>query len=55
MGLAALVPFTTFQKFKHCEVLWSVKWSARGLMPIKPQVCSKADLELPGDKAVTMM
>jgi len=36
------------------EVLWVVKWQQKGLMPIKPQVHLKGELELKTGRAVAL-
>ena len=53
-SFAALVPFSSFQAFKHAAVIWSMRWSPKGLMPIKPQICLRGDLVLDGQTAVKL-
>ena len=53
-SFAALVPFTGFQKFQHVRVLWAVKWTLKGLMPVKPVVCLHAEVLLPPGKAMKL-
>lgn len=54
LSFAALVPFTSFEKFQHVKVLWAVKWTLKGLMPVKPLVCLHAETTLPPAKAVKL-
>eukprot|EP00435_Cladocopium_sp_Y103_P018632 s3736_g4.t1 len=53
-SLAALVPFTGLDKFQHARVLWAVKWTLKGLMPVKPCVCLYNEMTLPPSTAVKL-
>ena len=52
-GLAGLVPKVCLPE-RHCEVIWAVKWSAKGLMPIKPMVAAIHDIEILGQTAMKL-
>lgn len=53
-SMAGLVPFTSLAKLQHCKVVWSVKWSMIGLVPVRPHLCLLGEMTLPSQKAVKL-
>ena len=41
-------------KTKFSDIVWHVRWTAKGLMPIKPSVVFTTDLVVPSGKAAQL-
>ena len=50
----ACVPLKTWNT-KYSQVLWQVKWTAKGLTPVKPAIYSKAELELLPGRCIILL
>ena len=45
-------PVTTFTSSEGMQLLWSVRWTAKGLMPVKPAVYLKGSVTIPTGRAL---
>ena len=50
-NIACKEPIATFTAGPCLQVLWTVRWTAKGLMPVKPAVYLKGSIALPPGKA----
>lgn len=53
-AFAGLLPLSKVRGLKLAAVVWSVKLTTKGIMPVKPHVCATADFEVPAGKAVKL-
>ena len=53
-SFASLVPYASLGALKHASVIWSVRWSAKGLMPVKPTVRLMGEVALDAHKAMKL-
>ena len=53
-SFASLVPVSTLKQLKHAQVVWSVKWALKGLVPVKPYLCILEEIILDSKKAVKL-
>ena len=51
---AASVPASVWQERSHVGLAFSVKWTAAGLTPVRPQVVSLSDFSIPPGRALQL-
>ena len=51
-SVAGCLPTSCWQNNLATEILWSVKWTARGLTPVRPNICLKEPCKIQAGHAI---
>ena len=54
LSLAALLPVSKIKSLTYGQLVWSTRWTVKGLMPVKPNLILLTDLELPEGRCVEL-
>ena len=54
MNVAGKLPFSVFQNASFVDVIWQVRWTQKGLMPVRHAVFVVKDTTIPAGKAVEL-
>lgn len=50
----SLIPATAWRESSHVQVVWSVKWAAQGLVPVRAQVVATSTITLGAAQALNL-
>ena len=53
-GCASLLPSATWSQMKYAKVSWSVRWTVKGLMPMRPHTIFTASVSVPAGHAFSL-
>ena len=52
-NIGSTAPFNLW-KNNVSEIIWSVRWTAKGLMPVRPLIYTRVGMKIPTDHAVVV-